>query len=195
MQKSAETTAGYAPIPGHGLGNAFHALQASSQYLDFLVQVRDRFISQPDQEYWLRELFWAIGTVDTTTLSALDELLHADDEKKVRAAIDLIGSAPPGFALSCPYFTIHVIEECERLGRDLGDRAASVMIGNAHLGLFQRAPGHPSPKYLTMRERSAALRDIYAADSIGRKFFSELYDSAMNALERERVEDEELRFE
>jgi len=194
MQNRGEPTTGYAPVPHHRFGSPFHALQGRPQYRDFLIQVRDRFMSQPELGYWLRELFWDIGTVDATTLGALDELLHGDDKEKSRAAVDLIGGAPPGLALDRPCFAIHMIEECERLEHDLGERAASVLIANAHAGPFQRAAGQPSPKYLMMRERTTALRDIFPADSTGRRFFARLYNSAMAALDRERMDDEEVEF-
>ena len=195
MQNRAESTTGYTPVPHHQFANAFHALQGTTQYRDFLIQIRDRFISQPDQGYWLRELFWSIGTVDTTTLGAIDELLHSDDRERLRAAIELLGGAPSELALIRPRFAVHMIEEGERLGRDLAERAASVLIANAHTGAFQRAAGQPSPKYLAMSERSKVLRDSFAPDSIGYRFFARLHDSAVGALDREHMDDEEVRFE
>jgi hypothetical protein len=195
MQNRGETTTGYTPVRRERFGNAFHALQGSAQYDGFLIQVRDRFTSQSEQRYWLRELFWAIAAVDTPTLAALDELFHSDDKEQVRAAVDLVGGAPPELALSRPWFALHMIEQCECLDHDLAERAASVLIANAHVGPFQRTPGQPSPRYLTMKEHSAALRKIFAPDSIGQRFFSRLYDSAVSALERERVDDEEQGFD
>jgi hypothetical protein len=194
MQDRGEATSGYTPVPHHRFASAFHALQGSPQYRDFLVQIRDRFISQSDQRYWLRELFWAIGTVDTTTLSALDELLHSEDKEKMRAAIDLIAEAPPEFALTRPYFAIHVIEYAKRLDADLSERAASILVGNAHSGSFNRMAGQPSPRYLSMKDRAMSLRDNFPNGSAGSTFFSRLYESAVAALERERVDDEEIRF-
>lgn len=194
MEGRVEDTAGYIPIRHHGFGNAFHALQRSPRYQDFLSQVRDRFTSRAEQRYWLRELFWGIAAVDAPTLTALDELLHSHDPDKLRAALDLIGGAPPELALSRPWFAVHVIEQCERLDHSIGERALSVLITNAHLGQFQRTPGQPSPRFTRLRDRAAALRETFAADSIGRKFFSKLHESAVSWLERERQEDEELRF-
>lgn len=194
MQDRGEATAGYRPVPHQRFGNAFHALQGSPQYRNFLIQVRDRFISQPDQGYWLRELFWAIGTADTTTLSVLDELLHSADKEKTRAAIDLIAEAPHEFALTRPYFAIHVIEDAKRLDGDLGERAASILISNAHSGGFNRTAGQPSPRYLSMRDRAMSLKNNFPDGSTGSTFFSRLYESAIAALERERIDDEEIRF-
>jgi hypothetical protein len=193
MQGKGESTSGYTPVRRSLFGNAFHALQKSPQYRDFLIQVRDRFISQPNQGYWLRELFWAVGTTDTTTLGVLDELLHSNDKMKTSAAVDLIGGAPAEFALACPFFAIHVIEESKQFG-DLGERAGSLLIANAHSGSFQRTAGQRSPRYLSMMERAVYLRDVIAADSTGRTFFSTLFESALAALEREGVDDEEIRF-
>lgn len=193
MQDRGESTSGYTPVPHHRFASAFHALQGSPQYQDFLIQIRDRFISQSDQKYWLREFFWAIGTVDATTLSALDELLHSQDKEKIRATLDLIGEAPAEFALTHPYFAIHVIEEAKRVDADFGELATSVLIGNAHSGSFNRTAGQPSPRYLGMRDRALALKDSFPDGSTGRAFFSRLYESAVAALERERMDDEEIK--
>jgi hypothetical protein len=195
MENRGEPTRGYTPVPHHRFGGAFRALQGSPKYGGFLIQVRDRFITQPGQGYWLRELYWEIGTVDATTLGALDELLHSGDREKARAAIDLLGGAPPQLALTRPAFAIHMIGECDRLDHDLAERAASTLISNAHTGPFNRVPGQPSPKYLAMKERSAALKDSFAVDSTGRRFFARLYDSALAMLERERIDDEEQQFQ
>ena len=193
MRSRDESTTGYAPVPHHRLGNAFHALQGSPQYGDFLVRVRDRFVSQSDHRYWLRELFWAIGTIDKTTLCVLDELLHSDDRGTASAAADLLAEAPRELAFARPHFAIHVIENCERFDDELGKRAISMLIGNAYSGSFNRVAGQPSPQYLSMRERAAALRDNFPSDSTGWVFFSRLYDSAVAMLERERLDDEEIR--
>jgi len=194
MEARGENTAGYTPVRHHGFGNAFHALQRSPRYQDLLNQVRDRFTSRAEQRYWLRELFWGIAAVDAPTLTALDELLHSQEPDKVRAALDLIGGAPPELALSRPWFAEHVIELCERLDHSLGDRAISVLLTNAHLGHFQRTPGQPSPRFTLLRDRAAALRGAFAAESTARTFFSKLHESAVSRLERERQDDEELRF-
>jgi uncharacterized protein DUF4062 len=195
MQERGEAANGYTPVPHHRFGNAFHALQGTPQYQDFLIQIRDRFVTQSDQRYWLRELFWAIGTVDATTLSALDELLHSGDKEKTRTALDLIEQAPPELALTRPFFAIHVIEEAKHLDADLGERATGVLISNtAHSGSFNRTAGQPSPRYLGMKDRAAALRDSFPNGSTGWTLFSKIYESALAALERERVDDEEIRF-
>jgi hypothetical protein len=194
MENDGGAKGGYAPVPHHRFGNAFHALQGTSHYREFLIQVRDRFVSQPHQQYWLRELFWSIGTLDSTTLEAIDELLHSGNDERLRAAIGLLAGAPPELALSRPSFAVHVIQECEHIDHELGDRAASALIGNAHGGAYQRAGGQPSPRYLTLRDRSAVLRDAFASDSVGNRLFARLYDSAVAALDRERVDDEQMDF-
>jgi hypothetical protein len=194
IEKAGDSTRGYAPVPHHLFGDAFHALQGTPHYHNFLIQVRDRFVSLTQQRYWLRELFWSIGTLDIPTLGAIDELLHSGDAEQLRAAIGLIEGAPPELALIRPAFAVHVVEECERAGRETGEDATSAIIGNAHIGGFQRAPGQPSPKYLTMRDRSAALRATFPPDSCGRRLFQGLYDSAVSALERERMDDEQVEF-
>lgn len=191
MERSGESTQGYSPVPNRRFGGAFHALQRTSHYRDLLNQIRDRFVTRPRQSYWLRELFWSVGTLDATTLGAIDELLHSGDADQVTAAIGLLGGAPPGLALNHPWFAVQVIEECGRISHELGQKAASLLIGNAHKGAFQRAVGQPSPRYLAMRDRSAALRDAFSAGSSGKQLFQDLYDSAVSALERERMDDDE----
>lgn len=195
MEKAGDSGRGYSPVPNRRFGGSFHALQGTPPYLDFLTQIRDRFVSLPQQGYWLRELFWSVGTLDGATLGAIDELLHSGDAGQVDAAIGLLGGAPPGLALNRPWFAVHVIEECGRVSQEHGQKAASLLIGNAHEGAFQRAVGQPSPRYLTMRDRSAALRDAFPPDSCGRQLFQRLYDSAVAALERERMDDEQIGFE
>jgi len=186
---------GYVPVPHTGFGTNFHVLQQSPDYGRFLAQVRDRLITQPEQGYWLTQLFWAIGGLDTPTLSTLDEWLHSGEKPKIRAIINLISSAPQEFALARPFFALHAIEECQPVDEDLGRRAASVLIGNAHAGAFQRAVGQPSPRYVAMGERAGELRDKFTPGTIGHQFFSRLHDSAVSRLEQERIEDEELEFE
>ena len=185
---------GYAPVPHHQFGTAFHALQTSPQYGTFLAQIRDRFIRQPEQRYWLRELFWSVGTVDATTFGAIDELVHLGDREHALIAIELFGGGPPGIALSHPYFAIHLIQECDRLDLALGERMASALITNAHIGSFQRIPGQPSPKFLAMKSRAAMIRDIFVSGSSSHGFFGRLHDSAVSVLERERLDDEELTY-
>lgn len=193
LEDSRETRS-YTPAPHHHFGGAFRSLQGTPHYQEFLIQLRDRFVSQPNQRYWLRELFWSIGTLDNTTLGAIDELLHSGHNEGLKAAIGLLAGAPPELALSHPAFAVHVIEECARVGQELGDEAASTLIGNAHTGGFQRVPGQPSPKYLMMKDRSAALRGSFDRGSVGYSIFSRLHDSALAALDRERVDDEQIEF-
>ena len=39
--------------------------------------------------------------------------------------------------------------------------AESVLLTNAQTGPFNRASGQPSPKYVSMKERSETLRDLF----------------------------------
>jgi hypothetical protein len=186
---------GYVPVPHHHFGGFFHALQGGPPYREFLQKIRDRFVAdQTSQRYWLRELFWSIGTLDVTTLAAVDELIHSDKTEEVQAAIELLGSCPQELALSHPFFTIHVIDACACLRRDLGEAAVSTIISNCHVGSFNRATGQPSPRYLAMKDRSIKLRDVFQPGSIGHKLFSKLNDSVVAALDRERTQDDEMGF-
>jgi hypothetical protein len=190
-----ETKAGYTPIPHHRFGNAFRALQNGPQYLAFLEQVRDRFISQPEQGFWLRELFWAIGSIDATALGVIDELVHRGDTESVRIALQILGGAPPELALSRPHFAVHLIEECRSVDAQLGVLAESVLLTNAQTGSFNRASGQPSPKYVSMKERSETLRDRFPQGSSGNRLFGRLRDAATEMLNRERLDDEQMGFE
>jgi hypothetical protein len=53
--------------------------------------------------------------------------------------------------------------------------------GFAHPGIAPqtRASGQPSPKFLSMKGRCEALRDIFPADSTGNRFFSRLHAIAV----------------
>ncbi len=190
-----EKKAGYSPIPHHRFGNAFRPLQNGPQYRTFLEQVRDRFVTQPEQGFWLRELFWSIGSVDATALGIIDELVHRGDTESVRIALQLLGGAPPELALTRPHFAIHVIEECGRVEAQLGVSAESVLLTNAQTGPFNRASGQPSPKYLSMKERSETLSALFPQGSSGNRVFTRLLDIAVEMLNRERLDDEQMAFE
>ncbi len=190
-----EEKAGYAPTPHHRFGNALRPLQNGPRYRTFLEQVRDRFVTQPEQGFWLRELFWSIGSIDATALGVIDELLHRGDTQSVRIALQLLGGAPPELALSRPHFAVHVIEECGRVEAQLGVSAESVLLTNAQTGSFQRAPGQPSLKYLSMKERSETLSEIFPQGSPGNRMFTRLRDVAVEMLNRERLDDEQIGFE
>jgi hypothetical protein len=190
-----EKKIGYAPIPHHRFGNAFRPLQNGQHYRTFLEQVRDRFTTQPEQEFWLRELFWAIGSIDENTLGVIDELLHRGDTQSARIAFALLGGAPPELALSRPNFAVHVIEESRRADAQLGVSAESILLTNAQTGPFNRASGQPSPKYLSMKERSETLSELFAQGSSGNRLFTRLREVAVEMLNRERLDDEQMGFE
>jgi len=157
--------------------------------------VRDRFTTQPEQEYWLRELFWSIGSIDEKTLGVIDELLHRGDTQSARIALALLGGAPPELALSRPHFAVHVIEECRRVDAKLAVSAESVLLTNAQTGPFNRASGQPSPKYLSMKDRSEALSEGFPQGSSGNLLFTRLREVAVEMLNRERLDDEQMGFE
>jgi len=195
LDRRNEKKAGYTPIPHHRFGNAFRPLQKGRGYKNFLAQVRDRFVTQPDQGFWLRGLFWSIGSVDETTLQSIDELLHPGSTESVRIAIALIDGAPPELAIARPDFAVHVIEECGRVSAQLGAQVESALVVNTQTGAFNRTPGQPSPKYSSLKDRSEALRGGFAIESIGHRLFTRIRDAAMEMLNRERLDDEQMRFE
>jgi len=195
FDRQNEKKAGYAPIPHHRFGNAFRPLQNGPRYRTFIEQVRDRFVTQPEQGFWLCELFWSIGLIDATALGVIDELLHRGDTESVRIALQLLGGAPPELALSQPHFAVHVIEECGRAEAQLGVSAESIFLTNAQTGPFNRVSGQPSPKYLLMKEKSETLRDLFPQGSPGNRLFSRLRHVAVEMLNRERLDDEQMGFE
>jgi hypothetical protein len=195
FDRRKETKAGYTPIPHHRFGNAFRPLQNGPGYKNFLAQVRDRFVTQPEQGFWLRELFWSIGSMDATTLGSIDELLHPGSTESVRVALMLIEGAPPELALTRPAFALHVVEECGRVSAQLGELAESILVGNTQTGPFNRTPGQPSPKYSSLKERSEALRGNFPDGSTGHRLFTRIRDAAAARLNHERLEDEEFGFE
>lgn len=194
FDRRKEVKAGYTPIPHHRFGNAFRPLQNGPRCRNFLAQVSDRFVTQPEQGYWLRELFWSIGSVDETTLNSIDELLHPGTTESVRIALTLIEGAPPELALARPDFALHVIEECRRVSAQLGELAESILVGNTQTGPFNRAPGQPSPKYLSLKERGEALSRNYAEGTTGHRLFTRIRDAAVARLNQERVDDEQVGF-
>ena len=103
-----------------------------------------RFATQRNQAYWLRGLFWSIGSLDATALGVIDEMVHRGDKDSVRDALQLIGGAPPELPLSRPYFAARIVEEAGHVDSQLGSSAESTFISNAFSGSFSRAPGQPN---------------------------------------------------
>lgn len=89
----------------------------------------------------------------------------------MRDALQLIGGAPPELSLSRPYFAAHIVDEAGRVDSQLGSSAESTFISNAFSGSFNRAPGQPSPKFASMKERCETLREFFPQGSAGRRFF------------------------
>lgn len=185
----------YTPIPHARFGNAFRPLQNSPQYKNFLEQVATRFATQPSQGFWLRGLFWSIGSIDGTTLGVIDELVHQGEKDSVRDTLQLLGGAPPELALSRPQFAVHIVEESGRVDPQLGALAESVFLSNAQTGSFNRAPGQASPKFSSMREKSEGLSNLFPPGSPGRRMYTRLRDIAAEMLNRERLDDEQMGFE
>lgn len=195
LDRRNEKRAGYTPIPHQGFGNTFRRLQKSGDYKNFLAQIRDRFVTQPDQGFWLRSLFWSIGSVDEVTLESIDELLHPGTTESIRIAIALIDGAPHEFSLTRPDFAVHVIEESGRVSAQLAEQAESAFVVNTQTGAFHRTPGQPSPKYSSLKERSEALRGGFSGGSIGHRLFTRIHDAAVEMLKRERLDDEQMALE
>lgn len=190
-----EKRAGYAPIPHHRFGNAFRTLKNSPKYQTFLEQVSDRLVARPGQSFWLRGLFWAIGSVDSTALGVIDELVHRGDQSSAQIALQLLEGSPNELAFARPFFAAHLIDECNRIEARLGSLAETVFLSSAQTGPFNRTPGHPSGKYLSMKERSEALRDLFPISSTGQRLFSRMRELALEMLNRERLDDEQLGVE
>jgi hypothetical protein len=136
-----------------------------------------------------------MGSIDRMALGVIDELVHRDDTESLRIALQILGGAPPELALSRPHFAVHVIEECKRVEAQLGVSAESVFLTNAQTGPFNRASGQPSPKYLSMKERSEALSKLFPQGSSGNRMSTRLRDAAVEMLNRERLDDEQMGFE
>jgi hypothetical protein len=143
----------------------------------------------------MRGLFWAIGSIDSTARGVIDELVHRGEPSSPQIALQLLGGAPNELALTRPYFAAHVIDECNRTEARLGSLAETVFLTNAQTGPFNRTSGQPSPRYLSMKERSEALRDLFPIGCSGQRLFSRMRETALEKLNRERLDDEQLGFE
>ncbi len=190
-----EKKAGYTPIPHHRFDNAFRTLKNGPKYQAFLEQVSDRLVARPGQGFWLRGLFWEIGSIDSTVLGVIDELVHRREQSSAQIALQLLEGAPDELALTRPYFAAHVIDECNRTEARLGSLAETVFLTNAQTGSSNRTSGQSSPKYLSMKEKSEALRDLFPIGSTGQRLFSRMREIALEMLNRERLDDEQLGFE
>lgn len=115
--------------------------------------------------------------------------------ESIRIALQVIDGAPPEFVLSQPDFAVQVIEKCRRVDAKLGESAEYVLVGNSLTGSFNRAPGQPSPRYVSLKERSEAMRDRFPAGSPGKRLFTRMRDIAVEMLTRERLDDDQMGFE
>jgi hypothetical protein len=194
-EKGNEKITGYTPIPHSRFGNAFRPLQNGPRYRHFLEQVASRFATQPNQAFWLRGLFWSIGLIDATTLGVIDDMAHRGDKDSVRDALQVIGGAPPELALSHPQFAAHIIHEARQVDSQLGTLAESTFVSNALSGPSSRPSGQPSPKLMSMKGKSEWLRDLFPQASTERRLFDRLRAAAVEALDRERLDDEQIDFE
>ena len=185
---------GYTPIPYNDFMSTFRSLQASPNLRTFLEQIAARLTAHPDQSFWLKELFWSMGSIDGATLGVIDELLHNHDPNSTQMALVLLEGAPSGLALSRPHFAVHVIDESGLADSQLTGIAESILIVNAAKGHFSRTPGEPSPKYLGMKEESRIRRDVFPAGSSGSRLFGRIHDFALERLNHERLDDEQTRF-
>jgi len=193
-EQGKEKITGYSPIPHRRFGNAFRPLQHGPEYEHFLEEVAARFATQPNQAFWLRGLFWSIGSIDGTTLGVIDTLVHRGDKDSVRDALQLLGGAPPELVLTRPHFGVHIIEESGRADEQLATAAESVLLTNAQTGPFNRASGQPSPKFSSMKEKSESLRNAFPPGSTGHRLFDRLHAIAVESLNRERLDDEQIGF-
>jgi len=97
--------------------------------------------------------------------------------------------------LSRPHFAVHIVDEAGRVDPQLGASAESVLLTNAQTGPFNRASGQPSPKFMSIENRSESLSDLFPLGSTGRRLFERLHAIAVETLNRERLDDEQMDFE
>jgi hypothetical protein len=62
-------------------------------------------------------------------------------------------------------------------------------------GPFNRASGQPSPKYMSMKERSEVLSALFPQGPSGNQMFTRLRDIAVEMLNCEHLDDEQMGFE
>jgi hypothetical protein len=183
----------YRPVPFQDVGTHFQGLRQSESYAHFLQEVCSLLQQVQDAErFWLWELFWAIGTEDVTTLSALDHLLHAGDSRSHEILLELLSKAPPEFSLSCPFFDVHVVEICAEGGEELLNEALSTLVTNTHVGIWSSTPGQAPPKFVSVRDRACRFEAAFQPGTPAHLMFVQIRESADRAIRDKLNQDAEF---
>ena len=194
LQKTADDWVQYQVVPRGSSLTDLHVLRETEGYARFLAQIRDRLADSGIEAYWLSDLFWAVGTLDDTTMMLADEWLHSGERTKLEAVLKLIGRGPTGVALLRPQFAIHLVDACAACARDLGDYSVGVLAVNALPKSGAWSPGQPPPGLVNLQEEAARLSAAFQVIPTGFRIFCEIVALATQESERSLRRDGEIGF-
>jgi hypothetical protein len=166
----------YVAIPSSFSWPNLGAARDNSEYADavaafmVLMQRYSRFV------HYLAPIFWHMATLDETTLAALDELLHQDEESGPALVNDLLREGPKGIAFSQSMFAMHVLSICAERSQELERDARNTLFSNAlnesgtrvHVSWAQAPPGDG---HVSLAD---ALSALWPPGSLPHKFYAEL---------------------
>jgi hypothetical protein len=164
---AADQTTDYEPFPFRRMH--LNGLRKTPEYEELLRRLRDLVLKYRD-ELWTVPLFWSAGTIDTQTLSVLDEWIHSGDEEKLNGILKLLTEGPP-IVSAKPLFAVHLVEEFARVGKEWEDRITGRLVSNSLSFSF----GYKIPSPIgNAHHTAAALIDRYKEGSPSHRLFKEL---------------------
>jgi hypothetical protein len=166
----------YKPLPYSDSWSTLRGARESSDYGAAIESFIDLLKRYPDYDLYLAPIFWHMATLDETTLSALDGLLHEEGDAGAAMAIQILGKGQRGIALSHFAFTTHLLEMCSGKGEELEQHTQSILLSNAVSGpggQFFAGPIPPPPD-LSHMSRAAILRDQCVDGTAAHRFYSDL---------------------
>jgi hypothetical protein len=139
------TVTDYKPVPYSDSWSTLGAARESPEYGAAIGAFIDLLRRFPEYDLYLAPILWHMATLDETTLSALDGLLHEDGDAAATIATQILRNGPRGIALSQCSFTTHLLEVCSAKGEVLEQHARSVLFTNVVYGAGGQGLCRPYP--------------------------------------------------
>jgi hypothetical protein len=179
-----DTVTDYKPVPYSDSWSTLGAARESPEYGAAIGAFIDLLRRFPDYDLYLAPILRHMATLDETTLSALDGLLHEDGDAGATLATQILRKGPRGIALSQFTFTMHLLEICSEKGEELEQQARTVLFTNVVYGSGGQvyAGPVPPPPDLSHMSRAAVLRDQCVAGSPAHRFYADLANAEPAAI-------------
>jgi hypothetical protein len=170
------------------------SLRMIASSLDLLPNLRlmiDKFIDnkcEPD----IGRLFWAVTSLEGSTIEVLEEYLQGQNEAKVTAIIELLKDAPRDIAFNHPRFAARLLDAAEKLGEKYKSYALGRLIINCQPVTIVGGAG--SPTLTGIIDRADAFMKEHESDTLLLPLYKHIKDSIVDTIKRLKVDEADLRF-